>query len=128
LRRRGESRNDVRAAARFWLPSKSLQGRGRADPNPDDRMLQGRSNKGDSGMTRLRPALGLIVLYRSVSEESSDDDEEEGVHVAIITKVHNDRCVNLVVFPDGKPIYYRQSVQMEELEGQVDRWFSPELD
>ena len=51
----------------------------------------------------IKPTVGRIVLYAPNQRYNSDAGFGEGRLASIITKVHDDRMVNLAVFtPDGE--------------------------
>lgn len=53
----------------------------------------------------IKPTVGRVVLFRPTEEERDDIR-----HAAIVTMVHSDECVNLVVFDCNGVPYHRQTV------------------
>ena len=58
-----------------------------------------------------KPTIGRIVHYKV---------DDGGIAPAIITRVHNDDCVNLRIFLDGRPCESRTSVVRGDGRGQWD--------
>lgn len=61
-----------------------------------------------------------MVIYFADGEHEVSNGQDR--HVAIVTAVHSETCVNLYVIPDlGEP-YFKTSVQLADEPRQPGRW------
>ena len=58
-------------------------------------------------MTVISPTVGRIVLYRPAGSDPAAQP-----HAAIVTFVHDDRCVNLAIFNEGGSLYHGTQVTL----------------
>lgn len=71
-------------------------------------------------MDKQKAAKRRVVFYHANGEEEVSNGSD--CHVAIITAVHSETCVNLYVIPDlGEP-HFRTSVMLADEPGQPGRW------